>query len=445
MLIAETNSKGKCDMKLQLHRSGAAALSLALVLSLAACGSTKSLSTGSAASESASEPSVVTTTANVVPDGATETNDLFTDRDLTQTPDLTDATYETLSDGDTLTITEAGVYVLSGTAKNAQVIVEAADSDKVQLVLDGLSITNEDAPVIYVKNADKVFVTTTDSENSLSVTGTFTADGDTNTDAVIFSKDDLVLNGVGTLKITSADNGISCRDDLKITGGTYVIESTADAIEANDSVSVADGSFTITSGKDGIHCENDEDLSVGSIYICGGTFDIEAGSDGIQGTTVTQIDGGTFTITAGECIESTYVQINGGTLTLSGTDDGINASQKSSAVSACVEITGGNLSITMAQGDTDAIDSNGAILVSGGNVDITAQFAFDFDTTAEHTGGTITVNGETVEEITASMMTGGGMGRMPGGMGDPGQMQGGMMGGPGQMPGGMGGPGGGHP
>ena len=114
-------------------------------------------------------------------------------------------------------------------------------------------------------------------------------------------------------------------------------------------------------------------------------------------------------------------------------------------MSACVEITGGDISITMAQGDTDAIDSNGAILVSGGNIDITAQFAFDFNTTAEHTGGTITVNGETVDEITESMMMGGGMGgmgQMPGMQGGPGGMQGGM-GGPGQMPGGMGGPG--HP
>ena len=425
-------------MKIQLHRSGAAALSLALVLSLAACGSTRSLSSETAASETASLTETVTSTANVVSDGATETKDLFTDRDLTQTPDLTDAQSETLSDGDVLTITEAGVYVLSGTAKNAQVIVEAADTDKVQLVLDGLSVTNEDAPVIYVKSADKVFVTTSDSENTLSVTGTFTADSDTNTDAVIFSKDDLVLNGVGTLTISSAENGVSCKDDLKVTGGTYVIECTADAIEANDSVSIADGSFTIRTDKDGIHCENDEDDTVGSIYICGGTFDIEAGSDGIQGITVTQIDGGTFTITAGECIESTYVQINGGTLTLSGTDDGINASQKSSAVSACIEVTGGDLSITMAQGDTDAIDSNGSILVSGGNIDITAQFAFDFNTTAEHTGGTITVNGETVDEITESMMMGGDMGGM---MGDPGQMQGGM-GDPGQMQGGHGGFGG---
>ena len=96
--------------------------------------------------------------------------------------------------------------------KNASIIVNAGDEDKVQIVLDGVSITNESTPCIYVKSADKVFVTTTDSENTLTVTGSFTADGDTNTDAVIFSKDDLVLNGVGTLTISSTDNGIAGKD-----------------------------------------------------------------------------------------------------------------------------------------------------------------------------------------------------------------------------------------
>ena len=409
-------------MKFPHKKTGAILLALTMTASLAACGTSKTTT--------AAETAAVSSTANIVADGATDTSDLFTDRDLTQTADLTDAVYETLSDGDTLTITDEGVYVLSGEAENAQIVVEAADDAKVQLVLDGLTVTNDDAPVIYVKNADKVFVTTTDSDNALAVTGTFSADGDTDTDAVIFSRDDLVLNGTGTLHITSTDNGISCKDDLKVTGGTCVIDCDADALEANDSISIADGDFTITAGKDGIHCENDEDLSVGSVYICGGSFGITASSDGIQGTTVTQIDGGTFAITAGEGIESTYVQINGGTITIAATDDGINASQKSNAVSVCIEITGGDITITMAQGDTDAIDSNGSIIVSGGTIDITAQFAFDFDTTAEHTGGTITVNGETVDQITASMM---------GGPGQMGQMQGG----PGGMPGGMGGPG--HP
>ena len=152
------------------------------------------------------------------------------------------------------------------------------------------------------------------------------------------------------------------------------------------------------------------------IYISGGTFTIDAEDDGIQGTTIVQIDGGTFGLSAGEAIEGTYVQINGGTIGIEASDDGINASNKSTAVSTLLEINGGELTINMAQGDTDALDSNGDLIINGGTVDITAQFAFDFERSAELNGGTVTVNGEQVTSITNSMMGGGMMGGR-GGMG----------------------------
>ena len=155
--------------------------------------------------------------------------DLFTERDLTQNADLAGAVCYTLEDGQDIAITSEGVFVISGTASNVTITVDAPDTDKVQIVLDGASITNDDSPCIYVKSADKVFVTTTEgSTNTLSVTGTFSADGDTNTDAAIFSKDDLVLNGLGTLSISSTDNGVTCKDDLKVTGGTITIDCASD-------------------------------------------------------------------------------------------------------------------------------------------------------------------------------------------------------------------------
>ena len=115
-------------------------------------------------------------------------SELFTDRDLEQTADLTNAEYYTVSDWNDITITSEWVYVLQWTAKDVTVYVEAWDQDKVQIVLDGVSITNTDSPCIYVKTADKVFVTTTDSENTLEVTDEFVDDGETNTNGVIFSK-----------------------------------------------------------------------------------------------------------------------------------------------------------------------------------------------------------------------------------------------------------------
>ncbi len=339
--------------------------------------------------------------------------DEFTSRDLKQSADLTSAVHYEIEDDEDITITAAGIYVFSGEADDMTIIVNAGDDDKVQLVLDGVAITNTDFPCIYVKNADKVFVTTAeDTTNTLKVTGTFTTDGDTNTDAVIYAKDDIVLNGLGTLKITSTyGNGVTGKDDLKITGGTITITCKYDAIEANDSIRIAGGDITINSKKDGLHAEYDEDDSVGYIYICGGTLDITASDDGIHATTVVQIDDGEIDISAAEGIEGTCIQINGGTITISASDDGINASSKSSAYSIAIEINGGYITIKMGSGDTDAIDSNGNLYVNGGTLNITANSPFDYDGTAKYTGGTIIVNGQTVNSITNQMM-GGGMGGM---------------------------------
>ncbi len=294
-------------------------------------------------------------------------DDLFSKRDLEQAPDLSGAETLTLASGQDVTVTEAGVYVLSGTVTGTTVIVEAPDDAKVQLVLDGVSITNADFPCIYVKSADKVFITVA-ADSSLSVTGAFRKDGSTNTDGVIFSREDLTLNGTAALTISSTDNGIVGKDDLKVTGGTYVITAASKCIEANDSIRIAGGSFTLQAGTDGLHAENNDDASLGYVYIADGDFAITAGDDGIHASSVVQIDGGSFVISASEGIEATYVQINGGTLDISARDDGINAAYKSDFSTPAVEINGGDITITMAQGDTDGIDANGNIVINGGTV-----------------------------------------------------------------------------
>ncbi len=345
--------------------------------------------------------------------GIVSSDDLFSKKDLKQTADLSEAAFLTVRDNATVEITEEGVYVLTGTAANCTVRIEADKEAKVQLVLNGVTVTNDDFPAIWVVSADKVFVTTAEgTENTLTVTGTFRADGDTNTDAVIYSKEDLVLNGKGTLSVVSAKgNGISSKDDLKVTGGTLNVTSALDALEANDSIVIYDGNITLNSQKDGLHAENGDDDSLGYIWIGGGTLNVTAKSDGIQGASFVQIDGGTVTVSASEGIEGTYIQINGGTISVTGTDDGINASNKSSAYETAIEIAGGSLTVAVGQGDTDAIDSNGSIYVSGGTVNVTsAMSSFDYDGTAVCTGGTIIVNGVTQSGIPAANMMGGGMG-----------------------------------
>ncbi len=406
-------------MKQSFIKKGLAVAALTAAIALAGCSTTAATSTAAAATAASTAATTTkttgtTTTVTSSANAVIDTTDLFSTRDLEQTADTSGATNITVTSGQDVSITSEGVYVISGTATDVTITVEAPDDAKVQIVLDGVSITNTDSPCIYVKTADKVFVTTTDSANTLKVTGTFTADGTTNTDAVIFSKSDLTLNGTGTLNISSTDNGITSKDDLKVTGGTYNITSTGQSLQANDSIAIAGGTFNITSSKDGIHAENNEDDTVGYVYISGGDFTIKAAKQGIQATTICEIDGGTFNITAMEGIEATDIEINGGNITISASDDGMNASAKSTAETVQIVINDGTLNITVGSGDTDAIDANGSITVNGGTINLTAPTSsFDYDTTGVINGGTVTVNGQQITTMPTQMMggAGGGMGR----------------------------------
>ena len=382
-----------------------AGLALAFALSIAACSANTVTTAGTSAEAQTSQ--TVTESTNVK-NLSSNSNSSFTERDLEQTADTTDATILEVKDNEDISITEEGTYVISGTASEVTLRIDADDDAKIQLVLNGVSITNEDSPSIYVVNADKVFVTTASgSENTLTVTEEFESDGDTNTDAVIFSKDDLVLNGEGTLNINSTRNGISCKDDLKITGGTYVIDCVKSGFEANDSILISDGDITITDCNDGLHAENDDDDTLGYITISGGTIDINAVDDGIHATSYLTIEDGSIKISAAEGLEATVITISDGTLDISATDDGINAARKSSSYTPSLTVNGGDITIVMGNGDTDAIDSNGNLYIYGGTLNITAQSPFDYDGECDYQGGTIIVNGTETNSITNQFMGGG--------------------------------------
>ena len=238
----------------------------------------------------------------------------FTDRDLSGTYDIAEAAQITLSgdvvtsnsnavsyDDGVVTISQKGTYVLTGTLDDGSIVVDVDDSDKVQLVLNGVSISSTSTAAIYVRSADKVFITLAeDSENTISSLGGYVADETSNIDGAIFSKATLTFNGTGTLTVNAATgHGIVSKDDIKITGGTYVITAKGHGIEAKDSIRVAEGSLTITAGKDGLHAENADDAEKGYIYIAGGTFTLTCEGDGISASGTLTVDGGTFDITAG--------------------------------------------------------------------------------------------------------------------------------------------------
>ncbi len=388
-----------------------------------------------ASAQSAENPDTSVVGTGEASAASAASGELFTARDLAQTADLSEAKTVAVSDGETVTVTEAGVYVLTGSAENACVVVDAGDEDKVQLVLDGVSIVNAHGPCILVENADKVFLTSAEgSENVLTVSGQFTSDED----AAVFSRDDLVLGGLGKTTVSSTNDGVRTNDELKLTGGTWIVSADDTALKAHNGIYAADGAYELSAGNDGLHAEDNDDDTAGCIVIEGGSFTVQAGDDGVHATTSAAVSGGTLAITAAEGIEATQVSISGGTVRITASDDGVNAGQKSDSLAVKIEITGGEITIVMGAGDTDGIDSNGDLIISGGTIDITAQTPFDYDGRCTHTGGTIIVNGTETNTISNQMMggqMGGPMGGQPGGqMGGP--MGGGPMGG---QPGGFGG------
>ena len=289
-------------------------------------------------------------------------DDMFTDRDKEVGYDEDTATAITLSDNasscdsssvsisdNTITITDEGTYLLTGSLSDGQVIVNANDK-KVQLVLDSVNINCDTSAALYVKAADKVFVTlASDSENSLSNTSDFVAIDDNNIDAVIFSKDDLTLNGSGTLTVTAKyGHGIVSKDDLVITSGTYQITAAKHALSGKDSVRIADGVLTLDAGTDGIHSENTDNDAKGFIYIANGDISITADSDGFDAEETLQVDGGNIEVAAGddglhadgdliitdgtinvtksyEGLEGMTVTVEDGNISVVSSDDGINA------------------------------------------------------------------------------------------------------------------------
>ena len=238
-------------------------------------------------------------------------SDMFTDRDLktepkdkTYTVTLSDSGIQTdcssiIIDGNTVSITEEAAYNISGSLSNGMVIVDADKKDKLQLILDNASIQNLTSAALYVKQADKVFVTL-EGNNTLSGGETFSAIDENDIDAVIYSKDDLTFNGTGSLTVSApGGRGISSKDDLVITGGSYDIISSGHGLDANDSIRIKDSTIAITAGKDGIHAENNEDATLGFVYMESGTLNISAEGDGISGGAYVQIQSGEIDIISG--------------------------------------------------------------------------------------------------------------------------------------------------
>ena len=399
------------------------ALLLTFAMTFASCGSTAGAAdTGAATAATAAKEYT-----------AASKSEMFTDRDLSGDYDESKAETITLSgtsaetsaksgvsiDGSAVTITAEGVYIVSGTLTDGQIIVDAAEEAKVQIVLKGASITSSDSAALYVKSADKVFVTTAAGTNNLMANGgSFTADGTTNVDGAVFAKDDITFNGSGSLTVESpGGHGIVGKDDVKIAGGTLTVSAAKHGIQANDSVRIAEAEVTISAQeKDGIHVsdDSDEEEYESFFYMSDGSLSISAGDDGIHADDKALIEGGTIEIAKSyEGIEALSINVSGGDIKVSATDDGFNAAGGNASsgsqtfgdgdwgggfpggfndggTDGSIEISGGNIYI---RAGGDGVDSNGSVTISGGYTVVCGPSwgdtsVLDYNSSATITGGT---------------------------------------------------------
>ena len=388
-----------------------------VVCTLTGCNNNTEDRSGSIAAEN-SDYSVETSSTDFSQTDASQTDgEMFTERDFQTDYDESDSvtiwlngdSVQASSDsveisGTTVTITEEATYILTGTLDDGMIIVNAPDTAKLQLVLNGVNINSGTSAALYILEADKVFVTLADdSENTLSNGGTFVAIDENNIDSAVFSKQDFTLNGSGSLTVTSpAGHGIVCKDDLVITSGIYSVTSASHGLDANDSVRVTGETvITVDAGKDGIHVENSDDTSLGFVYVPGGSMKMEAEGDGISAGAYMQITDGDFDILAGGGSENGAKESSdswGGFQGGRGPEQNVVSEDASSSDSASMKglksessllISGGSFTLNSAD---DAVHSNASITINGGNFDIASgDDAFHADDSLTVTDGTINI------------------------------------------------------
>lgn len=362
-----------------------ALLALSVVLAMEGCAAVSTDAENSAASEQAAAASASDVeyasfeeVAAAFDESALDLD--YSKRDLDASYDASSATVITLS-GDSasvqgagaqasaagVVISSAGTYIVSGELTDGQLLVDAGDDDKVQLVLAGATIHNEDGPAIYVRNADKCFVTLdAGTENNLSDGSSYALEDDSDEPyATLFSRCDLTLNGSGTLNVTSAYRHAVCsKDDLVVVSGTYNISAVEDGLRGRDSVKVRDGVFTIQAGGDGIKSNKDDDPTKGFVSIDGGTFDIQAGDDAVQGKTLVRLAGGLLTVAANDDAFHSDLEMHllGASIEASAGDDAFHAETN-------LTVDGGTVNVTSCNEGYEAEK----VYVNGGDTHIVAS------------------------------------------------------------------------
>ena len=389
-----------------------------------------------------------TSTSNTAAEQTLDAQTHYTNEDLTwdssgeKTIDLANptATDGVSVENGTITITSGGTYRLTG-EYSGQVKIEATKTDTVRLVLDNAKITNSTGAAINVVSAaEAIIYTAAGTTNTVADEANYTATGDDDPDAAIYSTANLTLTGEGSLSVEGAyEEGIHTTGGLVIASGTLEVNAANTGIKGKDYVDIIGGIVNVTAAQDGIKSTNTDDESMGFTRLSAGSVTVSAGDDGLKAPHTLEISGGTLNIEkSNEGIEAQYINILDGDVTVNSTDDGINASLKDSSSDTSSDTTsgtaitgqqtqqnqngqtqqapagggaapGGSQGSTgqnqnMPQPPTDGTMPGGgggtfevvdaAINISGGTVTVNAEGdGIDSNGTATFSGGTVTVNG----------------------------------------------------
>ena len=389
-----------------------------------------------------------TSTSNAAAGQTLDAQTHYTNEDLTwdssgeKTIDLANptATDGVSVENGTITITSGGTYRLTG-EYSGQVKIEATKTDTVRLVLDNAKITNSTGAAINVVSAaEAIIYTAAGTTNTVADEANYTATGDDDPDAAIYSTANLTLTGEGSLSVEGAyEEGIHTTGGLVIASGTLEVNAANTGIKGKDYVDITGGIVNVTAAQDGIKSTNTDDESLGFTRLSAGSVTVSAGDDGLKAPHTLEISGGTLNIEkSNEGIEAQYINILDGDVTVNSTDDGINASLKDSSSDTSSDTTSGTATTgqqtqqnqngqvqqapagggaapggsqgstgqnqNMPQPPTDGAMPGGgggtfevvdaAINISGGTVTVNAEGdGIDSNGTATFSGGTVTVNG----------------------------------------------------
>ena len=279
--------------------------------------------------------------------------------------------------GSTVTISAPGEYTVTGKLDNGRIIIDTGDDPgDVTLTLDGADITCLTDSAIYVAQAKNVDIVLAPGSTNKITSGTEAdlekADG-TASGAAIFAEDDLDIKGEGTLQVCGyINNGITCKDDLDIKGGTITVLAANNGVRGSESVSITGGDLSVTAGNDGIKSTVADKAEKGFVEISGGTVAIAAGGDGISAETSLNISGGNIVVsTTGDptAVSSKGIKANTG-FTVSGGSINVTSTDHALKSAVGMSITGG--SFTLSSTDGKGISAEEDIVISGGDFNVIA-------------------------------------------------------------------------